>query len=217
MRKEIKVLKTLNHTNIVHYFQADLSPDLKTVAILLEYIPGGSLKNILSKYGIFEIPVVRNYARQLLLGLKYLHDNKIVHRDLKPANVLISTNGVLKLTDFGSSKKFDDMENYLSRSLRGSPYWMAPEVVRMEGHSFSADIWSFGCILIEMVSGMPPWANYTDDGKSVMELISKDGMLPDIPETEPKLREVIVECVNRDPAARPSTQDLLENEFFLNL
>ncbi|OMJ91662.1 hypothetical protein SteCoe_5689 [Stentor coeruleus] len=216
MRKEIRVLKTLNHENVVHYYQADLSEDLKSVDILLEYVPGGSLKSILIKYKSLEISVIKNYSRQLLRGLNYLHDNKIIHRDLKPANVLISPTGMLKLTDFGSSKQFDDLESNLSKSLKGSPYWMAPEVVRMEGHSFSADIWSFGCILIEMVSGKPPWSNYSNDSKAVMELISKEGLLPDIPSTEPLLQEIITHCVNRNPNERPSPPELLESEFFKN-
>lgn len=95
---------------------------MSSIDVMLEFVPGGSLKKILQKYDFLEEEVTRNYARQLVRGLNYLHDNGIIHRDLKSANVLVTTSGVVKLTDFGSSKKFLDNDGKLSRSLKGSPY-----------------------------------------------------------------------------------------------
>ena len=163
---------------------------------------------------MLEVSIIRKFGKQLLEGLDYLHKNYIIHRDLKSANVLISPTGVVKLTDFGSSRKFDDIEEHLTRSLKGSPYWIAPEVVSRKGHSFSADIWSFGCVLIEMVTGQPPWSNYSIDVKEVLTLISRDNLLPDIPDCEPNLKEVILRCVQRDCILRPTTSDLLKMPFF---
>jgi mitogen-activated protein kinase kinase kinase ANP1 len=198
----------------VQYYQTDFSLDFYTIDVLLEYVPGGSLKAILQKYHSLEVPIIRNFAKQLLVGLQYLHQNYIVHRDLKSANVLISTNGVVKLTDFGSSVKFEENDEYLSRSLKGSPYWMAPEVVLRQGHSFPADIWSFGCVLIEMVTGQPPWSNYSRETKEVLALIKKENSIPDIPATVEELREVIVKCVVRNPRARPDAEEILRMKFF---
>lgn len=122
MKKEVALLKQLDHPNIVQYVQTNLSSDMCSLNVIIEYVSGGSLKNLIQKYGILEDEVIKTFSRQLLKGLAYLHSNGIVHRDLKSANILISTNGVLKLTDFGSSRKFDNSEFELSKSLRGSPY-----------------------------------------------------------------------------------------------
>jgi len=217
VNSEIGILRKLSHANIVNYYQADLSEDMKSIDILLEYIPGGNLKLIITKYKTLEVPIIRNYGRQLLEGLNYLHSNKIIHRDLKPANILITQDGVLKLTDFGSCKEFTDLDISLSKSLKGSPYWMAPEVVRLEGHSFSADIWSFGCILIEMIKGRPPWSDLSNDSKEVMELIARVDPSGLVPETVKELDGIIRMCLNCIPELRPTAGALLEMEFFNNL
>ncbi|OMJ85293.1 hypothetical protein SteCoe_13384 [Stentor coeruleus] len=214
MKKEISFLKLLDHPNIVHYHQTDMSEDMKSIDVLLEFVPGGSLKTILIKYGALEVDVIKNYSKQLLLGLNYLHENQIVHRDLKPANILISLNGILKLSDFGSSRKFEDIGWHISKSLRGSPYWMAPEVVNREGHSYSADVWSFGCVLLEMASGKPPWSNLSNDSKEIFHLISKDNSYPEIPKTDSMLRSIISLCLIRNSQDRPTIKQLLSMPFF---
>ena len=122
MKKEVSLLKQLDHPNIVRYYQTDMSDDMNAINVLLEFVPGGSLKTILIKYIALELDVIRNYSKQLLVGLNYLHDNKIVHRDLKSPNILIASNGILKLSDFGSSKQFEEFDENVSKSLRGSPY-----------------------------------------------------------------------------------------------
>lgn len=214
MKKEVSLLRNLDHPNIVHYYQTDLSGDMYTIDVLLEYVPGGSLKTILQKYRILEVEIIRNYAKQLLEGLSYLHTNSIVHRDLKSANVLITSQGVVKLTDFGSSIKFNESDVALSKSLRGSPYWMAPEVVLRHGHSFAADIWSFGCVLIEMITGHPPWSDFSKETRAVLNLISKENSLPTIPNTEIELKSIITACVCRNPKLRPTTDQILTMPFF---
>lgn len=210
----MRLLRNLNHPNIVKYYQTDLSIQENSIDVLLEYVPGGSLKSILQRYKSLEIEIIRCYAKQLLSGLAYLHENQIVHRDLKPANVLISSEGVVKLTDLGSSRKFTELDNELSKSLKGSPYWMAPEIVTRAGHSFSADIWSFGCVLIEMVNGFPPWYNYSKDTRAVLNMIAKEGALPDFPDTTTELKNIITLCLNRSPNARPTAKDLRSHLFF---
>ena len=101
----------------------------------------------------------------MLEGLNYLHMNNIIHRDLKCANILVDNNGIIKLSDFGASKKIIDQfvqenidKEFVSKSVKGSPYWMAPEVINKTGHSMQADIWSLGCCVIEMLTGKPPWS-----------------------------------------------------------
>jgi len=103
LEHEIEVLKKLRHKHIVGYVAAQrISPT--EMYVFLEYVPGGSISSMLKRFGCFGHDLVRLYARQLLLGLEYLHNRKIIHRDLKGANVLVTRNGVLKIADFGASK-----------------------------------------------------------------------------------------------------------------
>ena len=213
MRKEVMLLRDLDHPNIVKYYQTDLSADMTSIDVLIEYVPGGSLKRIIQKYNKLEETIVRHYIKQLVYGLIYLHEHGVVHRDLKCANVLLSANGVIKLSDFGSSRKFDSDEVELSKSLKGSPYWMAPEVVMKQGHSFSADIWSLGCMIIEMITGRPPWSNLSRESKQVLKLIATANNLPSIPDCSDDLKDLIRQCLRRDATQRPTAKQLLEHRF----
>jgi len=90
-----------------------------------------------------------------------------VHRDLKCANILIMGDGTLKITDFGTAKhiKIESHEQIaqLCASLKGTPYYMAPEILRRTGHTISADVWSLGCLVIEMLTGKAPWTSLTNN------------------------------------------------------
>lgn len=102
LENEINLLRNLRHPNIVRYIGTELTTT--SLSIFLEYVPGGSLKALIDKFGQLEEAVVKSYTRQLLLGLEYLHRNGIAHRDIKGANCLVGNDGVIKLADFGSSK-----------------------------------------------------------------------------------------------------------------
>ncbi|GJP72006.1 hypothetical protein CLOP_g2969 [Closterium sp. NIES-67] len=109
---------------------------------------------MLEKFGAFSESLVRVYTRQLLLGLEYLHACRIVHRDIKGGNVLVDRDGVVKLVDFGAFKSFHEgTVGEGCKSIRGSVFWMAPEVIKGEGYGRRADIWSVGCTVIEMLTG----------------------------------------------------------------
>jgi mitogen-activated protein kinase kinase kinase len=144
------------------------STDDKFLNIFLEYVPGGSVVQLLTNYGPFEEPLVRNFVRQILCGLNYLHERDIIHRDIKGANVLVDNKGVIKISDFGISKKVE--ANLLSTaaphhphrpSLQGSVYWMAPEVVKQTSYTRKADIWSLGCLVVEMLTGSHPFPDFS--------------------------------------------------------
>ncbi|XP_076938750.1 mitogen-activated protein kinase kinase kinase 3-like [Bidens hawaiensis] len=107
-----------------------------TLNILLEFVPGGSISSLLGKFGPFPEAVIRMYTKQLLLGLDYLHKNGIMHRDIKGANILVDNKGCIKLADFGASKQVVELANGSgAKSMKGTPYWMAPEVILQTGHS----------------------------------------------------------------------------------
>lgn len=213
IKRELLILKSLDHPNIVKYFQVDFNQEDNSIDLITEYVPSGSMYMLLEKYKGLSESVIRNYAKQLLEGLAYLHSNEVVHRDLKSANILVTENSSLKLTDFGCSRRFDSDSNGQSKSFKGSPYWMAPEMVLKQGHGYPADIWSLGCLVIEMATGRPPWSNYSKYSKEVLKLIAKPGNLPDIPRLSPALNDFVLLCLRREPHKRPTARDLLAHEF----
>ena len=157
--QEIETMKDLEHPNIVQYLGCERKE--MSISIYLEYISGGSIGSCLRKHGKFEEPVVRSLTRQTLQGLAYLHEEGILHRDLKADNILLDLDGSCKISDFGISKKSDNIYgNDVTNSMQGSVFWMAPEVVRSQGQGYSAkiDIWSLGCVVLEMFAGKRPWS-----------------------------------------------------------
>ncbi|KAL0367570.1 UNVERIFIED_CONTAM: Mitogen-activated protein kinase kinase kinase NPK1 [Sesamum radiatum] len=134
LEKEVNLLKNLSHPNIVRYLGTAREDD--SLNILLEFVPGGSISSLLGKFGSFPESVIRMYTKQLLIGLEYLHKNKIMHRDIKGANILVDNKACIKLADFGASKKVEALATVTgAKSMKGTPYWMAPEVIVQSGHS----------------------------------------------------------------------------------
>ena len=126
LKREILMLKNLYHKNIIQYLYTEVNNDLSGVDIMMEYASGGSMRHLLNKFGKFEEPMAALYIIQVLEGLKYLHDQGIVHRDIKSANILVTQDGIIKLSDFGASKKLKsvliDEKDEICKSLKGSPY-----------------------------------------------------------------------------------------------
>ncbi|KAF9464737.1 hypothetical protein BDZ94DRAFT_1190676 [Collybia nuda] len=209
LEREIELLKNLQHENIVQYLYSSI--DDEYLNIFLEYVPGGSVTALLRNYGAFEETLVKNFVRQILEGLDYLHERDIIHRDIKGANILVDNKGGIKISDFGISKKVDDnllTGNRVNRpSLQGSVFWMAPEVVKQSGHTRKADIWSVGCLVVEMLTGEHPWAQLTQ-----MQAIFKIGSSakPTIPsDISAEAQEFLHLTFELDHEARPSASELL--------
>ena len=178
--QEIDTMQHLDHVNIVQYLGCERKET--SISIFLEYISGGSIGSCLRKHGKFEEPIVASLTRQTLSGLAYLHREGILHRDLKADNILLDLDGTCKISDFGISKKTDDIYgNDKTNSMQGSVFWMAPEVVRSEGEGYSAkvDIWSIGCVVLEMFAGRRPWAK--DEAVGAIYKIA-NGEAPPIPD-----------------------------------
>jgi serine/threonine protein kinase len=222
LKREIGTLRGLSHRNVVRYLHTEVSADGSGVDIFLEYVPGGSVRSLLTKFKMFDEPVVRRYTEHLLRGLNYLHAQGIVHRDIKCANLLVDHDGTVLLSDFGAAKRLIsaevDDESSICKSLRGSPYWMAPEVVRRIGHSFSADIWSVGCSVIEMLTGSPPWSEFSRNVKDVLRLISTCTAPPSLPpasaaKASPACKDFLARCLQIEPTNRASAAVLLEHPF----
>lgn len=218
LRTEISMLMTLSHKNIIKYLQTEVSPDMSSVYIVLEYISGGSIRDLLNRFIVFDEHLVKIYTKQLLKGLAFLHSKRILHRDIKGANILVSQDGTLKLSDFGACKRMSsaqlDEDLVISRSLRGSPYWMAPEIAKRTGHSFSADVWSVGCTVIEMLVGKPPWSDRSSSSREVLEIIRNTESPPRIPpEISESCADFLGKCLRVDPCERPTAKELIKCAF----
>lgn len=216
---EIEVMKDLCHPNIVQYLGSEFRPvdgvNDEEFNIFLEYIPGNSLETLLAKTGPLEESVARIYMRQILEGCGYLHANGIIHRDIKCANILISTGGDIKLTDFGTAKRVNDNTLNGCKTFSGTPFWMAPEVIRNEDYGRKADVWSIGCTLIEMVTAKHPWWPL-ENAFAVMFHVTNTTEQPAIP---PEIRlsadckDFLRLCLERDTSKRPTVDELLEHPF----
>ncbi|KAK8075908.1 STE/STE11/BCK1 protein kinase [Apiospora phragmitis] len=218
--QEIDTMQYLDHVNIVQYLGCERKET--SISIFLEYISGGSIGSCLRKHGKFEEPVVSSLTRQALSGLAYLHREGILHRDLKADNILLDLDGTCKISDFGISKKTDDIYgNDKTNSMQGSVFWMAPEVIRSQGEGYSAkvDIWSLGCVVLEMFAGRRPWSK--EEAVGAIYKIA-NGETPPIAD---EVREAIspyalgfmLDCFTVDPGERPTAERLLMQHEFCDL
>ncbi|CAJ0763692.1 20566_t:CDS:10 [Entrophospora sp. SA101] len=196
-KDEMKILKDLDHDHIVQYIGYEENEE--EVNIFLEYVNGGSIGTYLRMNGPLKEPVVRSFTRQILLGLQYLHNRGILHRDIKADNILVNEDGICKISDFGISKK------------SGTIFWMAPEVFT-KGYSAKVDIWSLGCVILEMFAGERPWPNLSD--LAAMFKLGSEKKAPPIRE------DLIMSAEARDCLDKcfimPTAEDLLLSHPFVH-
>ncbi|CAN8096295.1 unnamed protein product [Discula destructiva] len=217
LKREISLLRDMRHPNIVQYLGCSSSPEY--LNIFLEYVPGGSVQTMLNSYGALPEPLVRSFVRQILTGLSYLHGKEIIHRDIKGANILVDNKGTIKISDFGISKKLE-ATNILSGannnkhrpSLQGSVFWMAPEVVKQTSYTRKADIWSLGCLVVEMMTGTHPFPDCTQ-----LQAIFKIGgakAAPTIPDhASDEAQSFLAQTFELDHTKRPSADELMLHPF----
>jgi mitogen-activated protein kinase kinase kinase len=216
LKQEINLLQGLRHPHIVQYLGT--SSDEEHLNIFLEYVPGGSIAGMLKQYNTFQEPLVRNFTRQILEGLSYLHSRNIIHRDIKGANILVDNRGAVKISDFGVSKKtnFNGMNATpgTRTSLQGSVFWMAPEVVRQSGQSIKSDIWSVGCLVVEMFTGSRPFPSMTT--LQTLFAVGSNNEKPTIPDVaSEEAKDFMNKTFEVDHEKRPSADELLQEKFLL--
>ena len=161
------------------------------------------------------------WVEWILRGLHYLHSKGFIHRDIKGANVLVSEAGVAKLADFGCSKQLQgaatgSMDESL-RSIRGSIPWMAPEVIRQSGHGRSADIWSLGATVIEMLTASRPWPNLDDSFAALFHVASAKTGPPYPDHVSDLCKDFLDCCFPIEPKERLTASQLLEHEFLASV
>ncbi|KAG8339882.1 Protein kinase domain [Trypanosoma vivax] len=232
LEKEMEVASMLHHPNIVRYVSCSLSTSY--LAIIMEYVPGGSLHSVVKKFGKVSALVARRFTIDILNGLNYLHGIGIVHCDVKPHNVLLDTDGVCKLSDFGSTiSEAADVARTAGgeMTLRGTALYMAPEVAAGGRCTPQSDIFSLGISLLEMLLGRLPWcwsdkAPERSDSVALCALMNRDvlfvqslarGYLEvEIPDSIGHEAALFVRaCCHPDPAMRPSALELLSYLFVM--
>ena len=209
IKMEIELLKRLRHENIVRY--VDSVEQDGTLNIVLEFVENGSLASIVKKFGVFKEKLCLRYLVQVLEGLAYLHDQGVIHRDIKGANILTTKTGVVKLADFGVAINLEETANE-GECVVGTPYWMAPEIIKMEGVTAKCDIWSVGCVVIELMTGKPPYFELAP--MAALFRIVQDVGGPPLPNgISNVLRDFLGACFKGTAELRKSAVELLEHPW----
>ena len=216
LEAEVETMKGLQHKNVIAFLGSTKSSN--KINLILEYADRGSLRQFYQKHGALKEPHVANCIKQILSGLQYLHSNGIAHRDVKCANCLLTKEGIVKLADFGASKRFES-DSVIS-GLKGTPHWMAPEVIKgtpMTNGWVKADVWSLGCTAVEMFTGKLPFSEYDNPMTAMYHIVN--GAIPglgnedSIIEDVEQLKSFVEICCAAIPNDRPSVYDLLLHPF----
>ncbi|CAG0881223.1 unnamed protein product [Cyprideis torosa] len=214
--EEFQILEGIKHQHLVGYYGIEVHRNM--MLIFMEYCEEGTLEYLCETFNGLPEPLVRRYTNQLLQAVNSLHEHGIVHRDIKGANIFLTNNGdSLKLGDFGCAIKLKretfTYMNFDAKGFVGTPAFMAPEVLRTEnGYGRPADIWSVGCVVIEMCTGKRPWPKL----ESHIQIIYRIGFghTPPIPSNlGPEGISFMSKCLEQDPAQRATAVDLLDHPF----
>ncbi|KAL5233991.1 hypothetical protein ACI65C_001401 [Semiaphis heraclei] len=214
---ELRIFEGITHENLVRYYGVEIHRE--EMLIFMELCAEGTLENLVAatENGLPE-PLLRRFTKQLVSGVGILHKHAIVHRDIKSANIFLTGEGnCLKLGDFGSAVKMKAHTTVPGelKGFVGTQAYMAPEVfmkANTEGHGRAADIWSIGCVILEMASGKRPWHEY-DSNYQIMFKVGM-GVLPTIPDTLcDEGQQFVDRCLQHKPYSRATISELQEHHF----
>ncbi|KAK4786486.1 hypothetical protein SAY86_003175 [Trapa natans] len=204
--QEVFILRKLRHKNVVQFIGAcTKSPNL---SIVTEFMSGGSIYDYLHKQkAVFKLPFLLKVAIDVSKGMNFLHQNNIIHRDLKTANLLMDENDVVKVADFGVARV--KAQTGVMTSETGTYRWMAPEVIQHKPYDHKIDVFSFGIVLWELLTGKIPYEYLTPLQAAVG--VAQNEIRPPIPkDTDPKLVSLLERCWQHDPTLRPEFGEIIE-------
>ncbi|KAJ0989036.1 hypothetical protein J5N97_007392 [Dioscorea zingiberensis] len=201
------------YQGLVEFHGAFYSPDTGQVSIVLEYMDGGSLADVLRSQKSIPEPILSSMLPRLLNALSYLHRVRhLVHRDIKPANLLINLKGEPKITDFGISAGLESSVA-MCATFVGTVTYMSPERIRSENYSYPADIWSLGLTLLECGTGKFPYTSNDGPANLMLQILYDPSPSPPRHSFSPEFCSFIDACLQKDPQARPTADDLLVHPF----
>ena len=204
----------VNHPFVVKLHYAFQSSE--NLYFVTDFLNGGELFFHLCNEIRFAEDRARFYAAEMVLALEHLHSNGIIYRDLKPENVLLDSEGHLKLTDFGLSKVKQPVDGQ-TNTFCGTPEYLAPEVIKANGHSFAVDWWSLGMLLYEMISGINPFKQQAMQGQKSRHEILRSITEQDIeilPGFTKPAADLLRGLLQRDPKNRLTAAQIRAHPFF---
>ncbi|KAH7290475.1 hypothetical protein KP509_30G050000 [Ceratopteris richardii] len=202
--QEVYIMRKVRHKNVVQFIGACTRPP--NLCIVTEFMSGGSVYDYLhSQRGSFKLPVLLRVAIDVSKGMDYLHQNNIIHRDLKAANLLMDEHEVVKVADFGVARV--QAQTGVMTAETGTYRWMAPEVIEHKPYDRKADVFSFGIVLWELLTGKLPY-DYLTPLQAAVGVVQK-GLRPTIPKnTHHKLAELLESCWQQDSNLRPEFSEI---------
>eukprot|EP01088_Endostelium_zonatum_P007114 TRINITY_DN19287_c0_g1_i1.p1 TRINITY_DN19287_c0_g1~~TRINITY_DN19287_c0_g1_i1.p1 ORF type:complete len:553 (-),score=157.26 TRINITY_DN19287_c0_g1_i1:133-1791(-) len=208
---EIQIMKMTRFPNIVGFKEAYITEGKLWIA--MEYLEMGCLTEILEHFEIMRMdePEIAWVCKQTLTGLEYIHSRHRIHRDIKSDNLLIGTKGQVKIADFGYAAQLSQQKQKRN-TVVGTPYWMAPELIRGQDYDAKVDIWSLGIVVYEMAEGDPPYME--NPPLRSLFLISTKG-IPDLRDAKwsKEMKDFVKQCLRSEPDKRPNATQLLQHSF----
>ncbi|KAH0785551.1 STE family protein kinase [Histomonas meleagridis] len=209
IENEIEVQRALRSENIVQIHSVVESKNW--LYIIMEYINGGMLTDVLTICNLTE-PNIAYFVQKVLKALVVIHKSHKIHRDIKSDNILVSLEGDVKIADFGYTAQLNT-DNSKRKTVCGTPYWMAPELIQGFEYDYKVDIWSLGIMCIEMADGEPPYID--EPPMRALYLIVVNGVsgCADKSQWSPQFNDFCSKCLERNPDRRPSAEELLRHPF----